>query len=200
MPQIQTKTQKEKHNDAQLLELTKENKEYFTKFYEKYYDKIYKYCYYKLNFNKHNTEDIVAEVFFKAIDNIDGVEVRVERKSFTLLPWLYTIARNDIINFYRKNGDNSSTKFSYNDKIDSLDKDYEEPDQVAIQKIEAGQVRKIIKEFDNDTQDIIIMKAVEEWTFREIGEQLDMSTSAAKMRYYRAMKEVTKLAKKLLNK
>ncbi len=192
--------QNSKHNDAQLLELTKENKEYFQEFYKKYYDKIYKYCYYKLSFNKHNTEDIVAEVFLKAIDNIDGVEIRGERSSFTLLPWLYTIARNDLTSFYRKNGDNNKTKFSYNDDIDSLNTNTSNLDEIALQKIEAEHIKKIIKQFDSETQDIIIMKAIEEWTFKDIGEELEMSTSAVKMRYYRSMKEVTKLAKKLLNK
>ena len=57
------------------------------------YDKIYRYCYYKVR-DRHTAEDITQEVFLRFLDS--GY-----REQGKLLQYLYTIARNLCVDYYR---------------------------------------------------------------------------------------------------
>lgn len=66
--------------------------------YELYYPKIYNYIYYR-TLNRELTEDIVSEIFFKVIYRLKSYVP--ERGCFSA--WIYTIAKNTLIDYYRKN-------------------------------------------------------------------------------------------------
>ena len=68
----------------------------FGAIYEENYTKIFNYVYYRL-LNREDTEDVVSDVFFKAMDNIksfDGIRANVST-------WLFRIAANAVNDFYR---------------------------------------------------------------------------------------------------
>jgi RNA polymerase sigma-70 factor (ECF subfamily) len=73
--------------------------DYFSKIYDKYIDKIYKFVYLKTS-NKEVAEDIVSDVFLSALNNIKSFRLD-ENSSFN--SWIYKIAYNKIIDFYKKN-------------------------------------------------------------------------------------------------
>ncbi|MDR3150244.1 MAG: sigma-70 family RNA polymerase sigma factor [Candidatus Peribacteria bacterium] len=77
--------------------------------YERYIDKIYKFVYYKI-FNTEVTEDLVSEVFVSVLDKIDTFQVN-ENANFSA--WLYKIANNKVIDFYRTNKENESLENSF---------------------------------------------------------------------------------------
>ncbi|MBU5302653.1 RNA polymerase sigma factor [Eubacterium callanderi] len=66
--------------------------------YEEYYPKIYNYIYYRV-LNRELTEDLVSEIFLKAIYRLKSYAP--ERGGFST--WLYTIAKNTLIDYYRRN-------------------------------------------------------------------------------------------------
>ncbi len=185
-------------NDKEILDLVKQDLQYFSIFYEKYFERVYKYCNIKMNYRKAETEDIVSQVFLKAVENIQELELEKYGKT-SILPWLYTIARNLIFDTWKKKG-----------KVDSMSLDDEDVDieriedrmssSDTISKLEkrldrkqlSDKVKAAIKELDPETAEIIYLKIYEELTFKEIGKEMDKSESAVKMRYYRAIDEVTK--------
>ena len=176
--------------DFELLKLIKEDKRIFDVIYRRYINAIYKYCYNRLNFDKEVTEDLVSEVFLKALEAID--RVKLERDQ-TLLPWLYTIARNTVFTYTKKN--KRFHKFSLDDDIKiegavdpiaDIEKNIDRTQQIV-------EVRQIIDQFDRRDQDIIFLKIEEELTFKEIAEILNLKESTVKMRFYRALGRVTKI-------
>lgn len=62
---------------------------------EELYDKIYRYCYMRTR-NQQMAEDITQETFLRFIETEDYQEMGRR------LPYLYTIARNLCIDFYRR--------------------------------------------------------------------------------------------------
>lgn len=62
---------------------------------EELYDKIYRYCYMRTR-NQQTAEDITQETFLRFIETEDYQEMGRR------LPYLYTIARNLCIDFYRR--------------------------------------------------------------------------------------------------
>lgn len=180
--------------DYKILEMTRHDKALFKLVYEKYFEKIYRYSYFKLNFNKEETEDCVADIFIKAYQKVDKIEVRTDIRKFTILPWLYTIARNTIIDCYKS----KKRAFSYSKSIDfdedNINQNYNSKsfeEFVAIE-LESKKVLNEIRKLPEQLEDILLMKIVEEWSFEEIAENLGLGLSAVKMRYYRAIKYVTK--------
>jgi len=65
--------------------------------YEKYYPKIYNYAYYRL-INKEDAEDIVSEVFLKALNGIS----RFDGKRADISTWLFRIAANAVNDHFRR--------------------------------------------------------------------------------------------------
>lgn len=64
---------------------------------EEHYDKIYRYCYMKTQ-HQQNAEDITQETFLRFLEDHEYTEMGKR------LAYLYTIARNLCIDYYRREG------------------------------------------------------------------------------------------------
>ena len=95
-------------NDIELVKkyLSGDNKS-FDMLYEKYADKIYKFIYLKTS-NVEVAQDIVSEVFLSVLDNIDSFNLD-ENSSFN--SWIYRIAYNKIVDFYKKSEKQKPMKY-----------------------------------------------------------------------------------------
>ncbi len=71
----------------------------FSALYEHYYDSIYRYVSFRTG-NTVDAEDITAEVFVRMIESIH----RFKWKGHPFSSWLFRIAHNLVVDFYRKNG------------------------------------------------------------------------------------------------
>ena len=69
----------------------------FSGVYTEWRHKIYSYVYYRVGSNAAVAEDIVSDVFLKAYQKYDSYN-----PDYALSTWLYTIARNTLIDYYRK--------------------------------------------------------------------------------------------------
>jgi len=195
--------------DAEILELTLKDRRFFSLFYKKYFSRIYTYCFTKNNYNRDLTEDIVSTVFMKALEKIDKVVLNKDY-DYSLLPWLYTIARNTVLNSWSKQRKDDQG-IQYNDDVSSessLGYDDQDlgsgdssmstnPDYDAQIDFEhdSEELKKAISQLDEVSKDIVWKRTYDELQFNEIAELLDMQEAAVKMRYYRAIENVTKLVK-----
>ena len=85
-------------NLKQLIDLAKAgDKEAFGRLYTIYYTPVYRYAYLRLR-NKEIAEDIAQTVFLKMYEKVSEFEEQKESP----LPFLFTIARNTIIDWFRK--------------------------------------------------------------------------------------------------
>ena len=71
--------------------------EAFARRYEEHSKRIFGYVYNRVNHNVGVAEDLTAEVFEKAYTR--GHQLRDDN---AYLPWLYTIARNRVVEHYRQ--------------------------------------------------------------------------------------------------
>jgi RNA polymerase sigma-70 factor, ECF subfamily len=65
--------------------------------YDKYIDKIYSFIYLKTH-NKVVSEDLTSDTFFKLLNKINLIDISGK---FTFNSWIYKIAYNNIIDFYK---------------------------------------------------------------------------------------------------
>jgi RNA polymerase sigma-70 factor, ECF subfamily len=84
--------------DKELIENAKKNPNSFEQIYHKYADKLFNYFWYRTGHDHALSEDLMQETFLKAFLNIH----KFEDKGATYISYLYAIARNLLIDHYRK--------------------------------------------------------------------------------------------------
>lgn len=72
----------------------------FQTLYELYFHRIYSYVLMRVN-HPQDTEDVVSDIFVQILKNLSKFNNRYE---FSFAAWVFTIARNTIIDFYRHRG------------------------------------------------------------------------------------------------
>lgn len=171
-----------KSEDFQLVSEAKNDPRKFGALYKKYYERIYRYCYYRLHKNREITEDIVSEVFIKALESIE----RYDDRGSPFLVWLYTIARNLIID-YVKSGkvryEGSSASIDWTAGGHDVEKEVENKDLMS----RIGDVLESLAESDRE---LLTLKFTSGLTFSEISKVLGIKEGAAKMRYYRLIEDL----------
>jgi RNA polymerase sigma-70 factor (ECF subfamily) len=72
------------------------NKRAFEKFYAEHLDKVYRFVFFRCSGNTEQTEDLVSEIFMKALEHFDSYD---SAKSTSA--WIMTITRNHLANYWR---------------------------------------------------------------------------------------------------
>jgi len=151
----------------------------FGKLYDRYAERIYRFVYYKI-FNKEVTEDIVSDVFYKALEKIGSYNP--EKGPFSA--WLYQIARNTIIDKYRtrKEVDNIEDYFD----LGELDRTEEKIDAQELLK----KVSHHLATLTPRQREIVTLRVWEELSYREIALIVGSTENAVKMSFSRTIREI----------
>lgn len=155
------------------------NSEAFGILYDRYLDKIYRFVYYK-TFSKEVAEDITAEVFHKALAKLGSFES--SKGNFSA--WLYRIARNAVIDYYR-------TKKTVVPMEDVFDVGVEDRTPEAIDAVAAlKQVTDYLQTINAKQREIITLRIWEEKSYKEIAEIVGGSEDSVKMAFSRGIREL----------
>ncbi len=157
-------------------------KTYFLSIYDKHADEIFRFCVMKVS-NKEKAEDLTQEAFMRYWQNLrKGEPIRNDRA------FLYTLARNLIIDWYRKKKE-SSLDVIQEAGIDFAGEGREDVEQAA----QMNEVLAIINQLDEASRDVILLRYVEGWTPQQIAELNGESANAVSVRLNRAIKKVQEL-------
>lgn len=156
--------------------------EAFGHLYDLFLDKIYRFIFLKVS-NKQEAEDLSQQVFMKAWEAIG----RFEDEGVPFSSWLYKIARNLVIDFYRTR----KASISLEENIDS---------EVLWDEIDAGEeiVRNHEKEtilialndLTEDQKDVILLRYIEDLSYDEIAKITNKNQTALRILQYRGMKKL----------
>lgn len=86
------------HDDAYIVKISLENKDNFSLLINRYKDKLERYIRRIASFSDDRVEDILQEVFVKTYINLNGYD-----QSLSFSSWIYRIAHNETISYFRKN-------------------------------------------------------------------------------------------------
>ncbi|MEK7149878.1 MAG: RNA polymerase sigma factor [Patescibacteria group bacterium] len=151
--------------------------------YDYYQPKIYRFIFFKTG-RREEAEDLTHQVFLNAWQNVKNYKFQ----GFPFSSWLYQIARNQIIDHYR------TRKETLN--IENVD----EPETVDISiedkmdfGLEIKRVKKAILALNEEQQDVIIMRFIDDLSPKEISLTLDKPESTIRVLQHRAIKTLQKL-------
>lgn len=149
----------------------KEEKE-FNKLYERYNKLVYAISFSILK-NKENSEDITQIVFTKIWNmNINNLPTSNEAS------WLYSITKNETLNFLRKQKNTVNLEEVY--YINNDDKEINEI-------IEKDTYNRIIAKLDEKEQEIISLKILSGLHFKEISQILNIPMGTVQWKYYKSL-------------
>lgn len=158
----------------------------FGQIYSLYFKKIYTFIFYRVS-HKELAEDLAEEVFLKAFTKIHSI---ADDKAF--LGWLYQIARNQVIDYYREK------KITVG--LEEVENTLEyETNVIDIVNLEQQQIflLKHIKDLPSDQQQVLKLKFFEDLSNSEIAAVLNKSEGAVRIIQHRAITKLQVLVKKL---
>ena len=153
------------------------NKEKFGELVEKYQNSLFTFIFYSVK-DEGTAKDILQETFIKALKEINNYKEEGKFKA-----WLWTIARNKVMDFYRKSS-----------KIVPLEEDTikqdDETSKDALGKIELKHIQNLIDELPKEQKEVILMRQY--LSFKEIASVLDCPLGTVLARLNRAIKKIQK--------
>lgn len=158
----------------------------FTETYDRYAPKIFKFCYFRVSSREH-AEDIAAQVFLRAWDHLVTKNDVVNMQAF-----LYRIAANLVIDFYRKNKEN--LEVSLDDVIQQIEihDAHDVAEGVDVKRM-IGEVQTKLQKIPDTYREVIIMKYVNDLSIKEIAEIMDTSENNISVRLHRALEKLHQL-------
>lgn len=165
-----------KINEKELYEIFQgiksNNKESFSILYEKYYSLVYGVVFSILK-NRENSEDITQTVFAK-IYQLPKQKLPEKYEA----SWLYAVAKNEALQSIRKNKNEESLDSVYDvsDEKNNIDE---------IIDIEA--YKEMISGLSDREKEIVSLKVLSQFTFKKIGQILQIPTGTVQWSYYKAV-------------
>ncbi len=136
---------------------------------EKYEQKLLKYILRITNVSYEDAENILQEVFIKAYTKINSYN-----SNYSFSSWIYRIAHNHTIDYYKKNSKKETVNLEWDDNINFLN--LLESDENILENIWKKELNKkiweIINSLDIKYKEILILKFLEEKNYKEISDIL----------------------------
>lgn len=182
-----------KFNQAQNDEIDKQrsfSKKDFDKIYKNYHKRVYEFVLKRVSL-KEVAEDLTSEIFEKIYKSIEDFKWQ----GISISAWIFRIARNRIIDYYRKNSKrkNDSSLYDYTNVIESPLKESEE---LMIESEEHVALYNSIREFNEQDQYLIYYKFFETFNNKKIAHLMELSETNVGTRLHRIRKKLAKLIEK----
>ncbi|HEY5903305.1 MAG TPA: sigma-70 family RNA polymerase sigma factor [Anaerolineales bacterium] len=161
-----------------LLERAKAgDSEAFAQLYDDCIERIYRYIFFRVT-DEQTAEDLTSQVFFKAWENLD----RCKSTGAPFIAWLYTIARNAVIDYYRTRKNTVAL-----DAAATLASDELAPDKRMELQFETESLREALQELTPDQQRVVVLKFISGMSTDEIAQHLGKRPGAVRALQMRAL-------------
>lgn len=159
----------------------------FQTYYLEFRTSMYWYVRKKLN-SDDVAEDLTSDLFIKLLEHSDIIE---DRDINGVKAWLYTVARNMVIDYYRRSnkreGDKIEMEEEFFEIISSEESSYLDDE---IRDEEALLVKASLDILSEIEKELINLRFKEELKFNEIADILGKKEGAIKMQLYRALEKL----------
>ena len=179
-------------DDKKLIALARSakqgDKDAFSELYEYYITPIFRFVYFRVR-SRADAEDLTQNIFLKAWNSLR--DYKQGENPFS--SWLYAIARNTVIDFWRK-----KKEWSISDLKESGLKDDGRPlEELIDEQQDLMTIKKIMELLNEEQQEVMILKFIEGLSGREISKIMDKKEDAVRQLQSRAIKTLKSYLKEL---
>jgi len=139
------------------------------------YAHVYAYLYYRVD-RPEDAEDLTSEVVLKIVHSM-------KKQKGNFHAWIYKIAKNHLIDFYRRRGARSEVSLS-----DIPEQSLKKSDGFSKQIMTRERLKRGLKHLTEEQRQVVILKFIEGHDNREIAEIVHKSVGAVKVLQFRALK------------
>ncbi|PIR88525.1 MAG: hypothetical protein COU09_01780 [Candidatus Harrisonbacteria bacterium CG10_big_fil_rev_8_21_14_0_10_44_23] len=166
--------------EIDIIELAKKgDQDAFATLYDHYHTPIYRFVVLKVSL-RHEAEDLAHEVFLSAWRNLP----RFKSRGFPFSSWLYKIARNRVIDYYRT----AKPKVDLEDIPQGLTQDDVDHEADLNLDFDLKRVKAAMQTLSPDQQDVLILRYVEDYSPKEISKILKKKEGTIRIIQHRAIK------------
>lgn len=167
--------------------VTKKDAEAFGVLYNTYIDRIYRFVYFKLR-SKEEAEDVTNDIFLRAWNYLISSD---QKQIQSLSGFLYTIARNTVIDIYRQR----AKKQVIHVEKEELEKiqSQENLEESLESKEKKSQIEKYLYTLKQEYQEVIILHYIEELSISEIAQMLGKKPLNIRVLLHRSLKKLKSL-------
>ena len=171
-----------------LYKIKKNDKQAFIRAYDLYIDQLYRFIYFKVG-SREEAEDLCSAVFLKTWNYILANSLKDEK---TLRALLYKIARNLIIDHYRKNKARDTVSLDDDNGVEVVDGKQAVGHDLDI-KIDLLVLETKLPELKDEYREVIILRFINELSVREIAEILGKTKGNVRVLIFRALNALKEL-------
>lgn len=176
--------------EHEQIKKTKRNVADFAPLYDSYFLAIFNYVLKRVQ-DEHHAAEITSDIFAKALFKISTYNF----KGLPFSSWLYRIARNQVIDFYRKDKSNKYLQVS-EDELDYLADNSENDIDAAMDKEnKTQQLVLALGKLSDENIELIELKFFENRSYKEIAEIINTNENNARVKTNRALAKLKDLIK-----
>jgi RNA polymerase sigma-70 factor (ECF subfamily) len=175
--------QTEEPEEVFVLRAISGDKIAFTQLYDVHYDRVYRHVLYRVP-SSEDAEDLTQLVFLQAWRAIGRYQVT----GTPFIAWLFTIAHNLIMSFYRRN--KLTTPLEGDTQEHRSDGD---PEHWAEARFDQERIRRAITQLRPEHQQVITLRFLENLPHRDIAEALGKTEGAIRVIQHRALIELRRI-------
>ncbi|MBI4835710.1 MAG: sigma-70 family RNA polymerase sigma factor [Candidatus Abawacabacteria bacterium] len=158
--------------------ITSKHYKAFTQYYEQYFQQVYKYVFFRTGKHKDLAFDLTSELFLKALEKFDTYqEAKADFKN-----WIFTIARNHIIDYYRSHKEVVD--------IDALSNILASPETLASELslgLDTAYALYALDYLPPTQQEVLKLKFLSDWSNKEVAHFLNKTEGNVRVLVHRAL-------------
>ena len=162
----------------------------FRELVQRYQDKIYNLCRYMIA-DANLAQDAAQDTFVKAYKALN-----IYKPDFEFYTWLYRIAVNTCLDYRKKL--KTTIPAEYEGVLDEIASPEPSPEHLYQSKETGALIQAALARLPEKLRAVIVLKELEELSYDEIAQVLDVSIGTVKSRISRAREELRRLLRKKL--
>ncbi|MCL7745741.1 RNA polymerase sigma factor [Halalkalibacter alkaliphilus] len=168
-------------NDHELIrEILTGDQQAIQQLHERYVDRIFQYIYIQTN-SYHDTEELLQDVFFKVARQLGQFEGKSSFKT-----WIFKIARNVVIDYYRKQKKERQSISMDKDVIEHLGGKDESAEVTVLRHLHMDEILKTIDKLPSHYQAVLHLRFIEGFSTKETADIMGKSILSVKSTQRRA--------------
>jgi len=146
--------------------------------FEYIYPKIYTFCFYKVN-NEEDAKDLTGEILLKITKSLN-------RQKGSFLGWIYRIANNSIIDFYRHRARREKVEVSHEPDSNVF---YSKATDVE-DYLRKEELKLALKKLTEEQRMVTILKFIQGYKNEEVAQIMGKNVNAIKGLQFRALRSL----------
>jgi RNA polymerase sigma-70 factor, ECF subfamily len=153
--------------------------------YEQFKPSVYRYLYFRSE-GQQVAEELTTEVFIRVIESLPRYKI----KSTPFQAWLFRIARNLVIDHYRRSKTRQHLMLDEN-----MAGTKEWTESIVEHRLDLEELQQALRKLSPDQCDVIVMRFLADMPISQVAQALKKSQGAVKMLQARALKSLNGLIK-----